>query len=73
MAIEIVVAEHTICVAAKRFTQVRHGFKAGPAMAVGATAIVTRQHTKVIVESGCEFGDPMHGGATHVRVQIAKM
>ena len=41
MAIEIVVAEHSIDVAAKRITQVRHDFEAGLAIAVGAPAIIT--------------------------------
>ena len=36
----IVVAEHSIDVAAKRFTQVRHDFEAGFTIAVGAPAIV---------------------------------
>src|ERR1700691_177917 len=59
----IVVAKHSIDVAAKRFTQMRYDFKAGLAIAVGAPAIVTRKHAKIVVEIVREFGDPLHGEA----------
>ena len=63
MAIEIVVPKHSIDVAAKRFTQMRHGFKAGRTIPVGAPAIVTRKHTKIVVEVAREFSDPLHRAA----------
>ena len=68
-----VVAEHSIDIATKRFTQARNDFEAGLAIAVGASAIVARQHTKIIIEARCEFSGPMHCGTAHVRVQVAQM
>ena len=59
----IVVAKHPIDVAAKRFTQMRYDFKAGLAVAIGAPAIVTRKHTKIVVEVVRELGNPLHGAA----------
>ena len=54
-------------------TQPRHAFEAGHAIAVGASAVVARQHTKVIVEVEHEFSGPAHGGAAYVRVQVTQM
>ena len=73
MAIEIVVAEHRVDVATQLLTQTRHVFEAGHAIAVGAPAIVARQHTKVIVEVEHEFSGPAHGGAAYVRVQVTQV
>jgi hypothetical protein len=64
----IMVAEHRVDVATQPFTQTRHAFEAGHAITVGAPAIVTRQHTKVIVEIEHEFSGPAHGRATYVGV-----
>ena len=44
------VAEHRVDVATQLFAQTRHALEAGHAIAVGAPAVVARQHTKVIVE-----------------------
>ena len=44
--------------------------RAGPAIAVGASAIVARQHTEIISEAMREFGRPLHGGPAKVRVQV---
>src|ERR1700733_3705871 len=69
----IMVAEHRVDVATQLFAQTRHAFEAGPAIAVGAPAIVTRQHTKVIVEVAHEFSGPAHGRAAYVRVQVTQV
>ncbi len=73
MAIEIVVAEHRVNVAAQRFTQTRDAFEAGLVIAAGAPAIISRQHTEIIFEAAREFGDPLQSGAAHICVQIAQM
>ena len=69
----IMVAEHRVDVATQLLTQTRHGFEAGHAIAVGAPAIVARQHTKIIVEVEHEFSGPAHGGAAYVCVQVTQV
>ena len=69
----IVVAEHSINVAAQRLTHVREDLEARLEIAVGAPAVITRQHAKIVGEIVREVGDPLHGGAAQVRMQIAQM
>ena len=69
----IMVAEHGVDVATQLFAQTRHAFEAGHAIAVSASAVVARQHTKVIVEVEHEFSGPAHGGAAYVRVQVTQV
>jgi hypothetical protein len=44
--------------------------RVGPAIAVGASAIVARQHTEIVSEAMREFGRPLHGGPAKVRMQV---
>jgi hypothetical protein len=48
-------------------------FEAGPPIAVGAPAIVARQHTEIISEVTREFRRPLHRGTAKVRMQVAQM
>jgi hypothetical protein len=59
----IVVAEHSIDVAAKRLAEARHDFEAGLAIAVSAPAIIASQHTEIVLKVVRELTDPLHGRA----------
>ena len=73
MVIEIVVAQHCIDVAVQRVAQARDTFEAGSAIAVGATAIVSRQYAEIIFEAMREFGGSAHCGDAQVCMEVAQM
>src|SRR5208283_650494 len=69
----IVIAEHRVDIPVQRFSQARDGFETRSAIAVGASAIVSRQHAKIVMEATREFSGAAHRGAAQVRMQVAQM